>query len=481
MAQETFDVIVVGAGLSGIAAGYYLQTECPDREYMILEGRDAIGGTWDLFRYPGVRSDSDMFTLGYSFRPWTADKSIAEGDLILDYVRQTAHEFGIDEHIRFGHRVCGASWSSEAGHWTIDVERSDGERLQFSCQFLFMCTGYYKYDHGYTPDWRGMTDYQGDIVHPQQWSSDIDHAGKRVIVIGSGATAVTLVPALAERAAHVTMLQRSPSYVVSRPSEDKVAQVLHAVLPDSLAHRFSRWRAILGDLLLYHIARWFPQFTKNNIIKDIRAELGDDYDVETHFNPRYNPWDQRLCLVPDSDLFEAIKSGNVSVVTDHIDTFTEDGIQLQSGDTLTADMIVTATGLVMRIMDGVTLQVDGETIALGDTLAYKGMMYSNVPNLASAFGYTNASWTLKCELTCQYVCRLLNHMSANGYDKCVPQLQTGTGTEPIVNFTSGYIKRAMASLPQQGDQRPWRVYQNYVMDLMIMRYGQLDDGTMVFK
>lgn len=481
MTQEHLDVLVVGAGLSGIAAAYYLQTRCPRKTFAILEGRDAIGGTWDLFRYPGVRSDSDMFTLGYKFHPWKDPKAIADGPSILSYIRETAAEYGIDRKIRFGHRVCGASWSSEQAMWTVEVQH-EGKITQLTCNFLFMCTGYYDYDAGYLPDWDGMETFKGHIIHPQKWQHDVDYTDKRVVVIGSGATAVTLVPAMAEKAAHVTMLQRSPTYVVSMPAHDNVAGFLRRVLPGRMAYSIARWKSILMTMYFYYFSRWFPETVKRMIVRMVQQELGTDYDVEKHFTPDYNPWDQRLCLVPDSDLFKSIKSGKASVVTDHIETFTETGIRLRSGEELEADIVVTATGLVLTLMKGVQLVVDGEPVDFSKTLSYKGMMYSDIPNLASAFGYTNASWTLKCELTAEYVCRLLNYMDEHGYVQCTPRRQDAKITAvPVVNFTSGYVQRAIDSLPHQGSKRPWKLYQNYILDLFSLKLGSVKDSTMEFR
>lgn len=487
MTTEHVDVLIVGAGLSGVAAGYYLQSRRPTKQYVILEGRSEIGGTWDLFRYPGVRSDSDMYTLGYSFRPWEDTKAIADGPSILRYIRETAAHYGIDQRIRFGHQVRRATWSSAEGLWTVEAERQTDsapvkEIVQFTCDFLYMCTGYYDYASGYTPEWPGRERFAGRIVHPQEWPEDLEYAGKRVVVIGSGATAVTLVPALAQRAAHVTMLQRSPTYIVARPSEDALASWLQRRLPAPLAHRLTRWKSILFGMYFYRLARRRPDATKRAILRMAREQLGPDYDVETHFSPRYNPWDQRLCLVPDADLFAAIKAGAASVVTDEIETFTETGIRLRSGDELPADVIVTATGLTMRLMSGVQLVVDGAPVDIGKTLSYRGMMYSGVPNLASAFGYTNASWTLKCELIAQYVCRLLNYMDRHGYTQCRPQRpDSAIGEEPSVNLTSGYVRRALDTLPCQGEKKPWKSYQNYALDLMSLRFNALDDGTMEFS
>ena len=479
---EHFDVVVVGAGLSGIGAGYHLQTRCPGRTYVILEGRDCIGGTWDLFRYPGVRSDSDMFTLGYAFRPWTEAKAIAEGPSILKYVRDTARDYGIDRKVRFHTQVKRASWSSPDGRWMVEAEQGPArEPVRFSCNFLFMCSGYYRYEEGYTPQFPGTERFAGRIVHPQKWTDDIAYAGKRVVVIGSGATAVTLVPELAKSASHVTMLQRSPTYVVARPSEDPVANKLRRHLPSKIAYGITRWKNVLWGMYIYRRCKREPEHFKKLIIGGVREALGPDYDVETHFTPRYNPWDQRLCLVPDGDLFRSIREGRASVVTGHIATFTQCGIRLQSGEELPADLIVTATGLDLQPLGNLALSVDGRRIDPAKTMSYKGMMYSDVPNLASAFGYTNASWTLKCDLTCAYVCRLLNHMERKGYAQCTPRVtDPSVAPEPWVDFSSGYIQRAAPKFPKQGSKKPWRLYQNYALDIMTLRFGALEDGTMEY-
>ena len=484
---EHVDVLIVGAGISGIAAARYIQTRCPAKSYAIFEARGAIGGTWDLFRYPGVRSDSDMHTLGYSFRPWREAKAIADGPAILTYIRETAQQFGIDRKIRFGHRVRRATWSSDDGMWTVEAETlgddtgADTAIVRLTCNFLYMCSGYYDYAHGYTPDWPAVECFGGRIVHPQQWPDDLDYANKRVVVIGSGATAVTLVPALAERASHVTMLQRSPTYVVARPSEDAIANWLRGHLPAAMALPAARWKSVLLGMYFYRLARRRPEATKRAIVRMAREQLGPDFDVETHFSPRYNPWDQRLCLAADADLFAAIRAGRVSVVTDSIETFTKAGIRLRSGDELDADVIVTATGLVMRLMNGVRLEVDGVPVDLAKTMSYKGMMLSDVPNLAFALGYTNASWTLKCELIASYVCRLLSYMERRGYTSCTPRRRDPSLVEePAIDFTSGYVQRAIATLPRQGSRKPWKLYQNYALDLLSLRYGALNDGTMEF-
>ncbi|MEW5686205.1 MAG: NAD(P)/FAD-dependent oxidoreductase [Pseudomonadota bacterium] len=478
--SEHFDVLIVGAGLSGIGAGYHLKTACPDRSYVILEGRDAIGGTWDLFRYPGIRSDSDMYTLGYAFKPWTEAKAIADGPSILSYVRKTAAENGIDRHIRYNYMVKRVSWSTEAAAWTVEADVA-GQPVRFTCSFLFLCGGYYSYEGGYTPDFPGVDSFKGRLVHPQKWPKDLDYSGKKVVVIGSGATAVTLVPEMAKTAAHVTMLQRSPTYVVSRPAEDKMANWLRSVLPGKLAYDIVRWRNVLFGMYFFKMAREKPAAVKANILKMVREQLGPDYDVDKHFTPTYNPWDQRLCLVPDADMFQQIKAGRATVVTDHIDTFTETGIRLKSGETIEADVVVSATGLVLEVWNGVEVSVDGKRVDASQTLSYKGMMYEGVPNMASAFGYTNASWTLKCDLTCEYVCRILNHMKKTGQRQVTPVNTDPSVTfEPWLDFSSGYVQRAMAKFPKQGNKAPWRLDQNYAKDLMNLRYTKLEDGVLRF-
>lgn len=480
--MEHFDVLIVGAGLSGIGAACHLRQQCPQKSFAIFEGRAALGGTWDLFRYPGIRSDSDMYTLGYRFRPWQDAKAIADGPAILDYIRETAAEFDVDKEIRYNHRVRRASWSTDEAHWEVEAETGlERTLVRFTCNFLYLCTGYYDYENGYTPQWPGAERFRGQIVHPQKWPEDLDYAGKRVVVIGSGATAVTLVPALARRTWHVTMLQRSPSYIVARPAQDKIANWLRKHLPARAAYALTRWKNVLLGMFFYNLARQRPAVMKRLIARGVQQELGADYDLK-HFAPRYNPWDQRMCLVPDSDLFCALKDGRASVVTDHIETFTETGLQLKSGEQLEADIIVTATGLVLKLMSGLQLIVDGRQVELAQTMAYKGMMYSDVPNLAAAFGYTNASWTLKCDLTAENVCRLLNHMDRHGYAQCVPRVDDASvEQEPLLDFTSSYVQRALHTLPQQGSKTPWRLHQNYLKDLLLLRYGRVDDGAMEFK
>ena len=480
MPTKHFDVVIVGAGLSGIGAARHLQMRCPDRTFAILESRDNIGGTWDLFRYPGIRSDSDMYTLGYSFKPWEERKAIADGPSILKYVRDAARENDIERHIRFGHRVKSAVWSTADARWTLEIELGDAnDQAQISCNFLFMCAGYYRYDEGFTPDFPGMQDFAGLVVHPQKWTEDIAYAGKRVVVIGSGATAVTLVPELAKQAAHVIMLQRSPTYIVARPSEDAAANWMRRYLPGKLAYGLTRWKRVLLGMYIFQLCRRNPAKVKRLIQGGVRMALGPDYDVAKHFTPRYNPWDQRLCLAPDGDFFTAIKSGRASVVTDEIERFTETGIKLKSGEHLDADLIVTATGLNLQALGGLDLSVDGKPVDLAKTLNYKGLMFSGVPNLASSFGYTNASWTLKCDLTCEYVCRLLNYMKQHDIRQCTPRNADASITEePWVDFSSSYFARSLHLFPKQGSKAPWRLYQNYPRDIWLLRYGKVNDGVL---
>jgi monooxygenase len=481
MGIEHFDVLIVGAGLSGIGAGYHLQANCPNKRYAILEGRETSGGTWDLFRYPGVRSDSDMYTLGYSFRPWKEAKAIADGPNILNYVRQTASDYGIEQKIRYSHRVKAASWSSATARWSIEAEHLQ-ETRQFTCSFLLMCAGYYKYSEGYTPEFPGLANFKGQIVHPQKWDTTVDYTNKRVVVIGSGATAVTLVPELAKKASHVTMLQRSPTYVVSRPAVDPIADKLRRWLPAKLAYGLVRWKNVLYGMYIFKMCRKYPAKVKDVLLGQVRTEMGPSYDVEKHFTPRYNPWEQRMCLVPDSDLFKTLKSEAASVVTDQIATFTETGIKLVSGQELEADLIVTATGLNLEMLGGLAVSVDGRRVDFSKSMTYKGMMYSGVPNMASVFGYTNASWTLKADLTSQYVCRLIKHMDSTGSKFCTPHLRSGEVTAmPWVDFSSGYFQRAKDILPKQGSTHPWKLYQNYALDILALRFGSVKDSAMEFS
>jgi monooxygenase len=480
---EHFDVIVIGAGLSGIGAAVHLTRKCPDKSFVILEAREAIGGTWDLFRYPGIRSDSDMYTLGYAFKPWLGERAIADGPSILSYVRDTAREHGLEAKIRFGHRAVRASWSSAEAVWTLEVERGAGhEPVRLTCNFLHVCAGYYRYESGYTPEFAGMERFAGRVVHPQLWSPDIDYAGKRVVVIGSGATAMTLVPALSGEAAHVTMLQRSPTYIVSLPARDSFAVLARRILPAGLAYRLVRWKNVLLGMLFYFFARQYPALARRQMLRAVRPKLPPGYDFGQHFEPRYAVWDQRVCLVPDDDLFQAIERGRVSVVTEHVDTFTERGIRLRSGEELEADLIVTATGLELLFLGGLELIVDGQPVEPNRTMNYKGAMLSDVPNLACTFGYTNASWTLKADLVADYVCRVLRHMDAIGARQCTPRRNDeALGEEPWIDFKSGYVQRSLSRFPKQGSKRPWRLYQNYALDALTLRYGAVDDGTLEFR
>lgn len=471
-----FDVIIIGAGLSGIGAAHHLQEMCPDKSYAILEARNATGGTWDLFKYPGIRSDSDMYTLGYSFKPWKEAKAIADGPAILNYIRETAEEGGINQHIRFNNKVKKISWNDEESRWTVSTNTAI-----YTCNFIVSCCGYYNYDEGYTPDFAGSADFKGTIVHPQKWDTNLNYDNKKIIVIGSGATAVTLVPELAKKAAHVTMLQRSPSYVLSQPAEDKIANGLRKILPSKIAYSIARWKNITTGLAFYSACKKWPNFFKKLLMKGVKKEVGDDVDVHTHFNPPYNPWQQRLCLVPDNDLFESLKDGKANVVTDHIETFTEKGIKLVSGNELDADIIVTATGLKLLFLGGAEMEVNGNKINPPDLLCYRGMMFNDVPNLVVLVGYTNASWTLKCDLSCEYFCRLLKRMDKTNTAICYPKLNEQLETEPLIDFNSGYVLRALNEIPKQGKKRPWKVFQNYILDMFNFKYSSLNDDVMTFR
>ncbi len=485
MAMEHFDVLVIGAGLSGIGAGYRLQTECPDKSYAILEGRGSLGGTWDLFRYPGIRSDSDMFTLGYPFRPWNGAKSIADGPSILTYLTETAQVYGIDRHIKFNQRVVSAAWSSESATWTVEaqaVAQDAGavESVSYTCNFLYTCCGYYSYKGGFTPDFEGIDDFTGQIVHPQKWPDDLDYGGKRIVVIGSGATAVTLVPAIAQNAAHVTMLQRSPTYITALPSKDVLADKLRELLPDDVAHRVIRWKNVLLTLLFFQLSRRAPKMMRKVITDAAAKALPPNIDVDPHFVPTYNPWDQRMCLVPDGDFFKALRSGKADVVTDGIRRFTEGGILLESGAELDADIVVTATGLTLVAVGEMSITVDGKRINPSDTYTYRGYMLSGIPNFALCVGYTNASWTLRADLTSRSVCKLLNHMDSQGYVKAVPTVDESTiEARPLLGLNSGYIQRATGVLPRQGSRDPWNLRQNYVLDAFTTRFGDVNED-MVF-
>lgn len=474
------DIIVVGAGISGIAAAYNLQKSCPNKSFAILEGRSALGGTWDLFKYPGIRSDSDMHTLGFRFKPWIHKKSIADASSILEYLNETVDEYGIRDKIVFNQKVTAANWLSEKSLWELNVV-DEGQKISMTCNFLFLCGGYYSYDKPYMPKFPEQDRFEGQVVHPQFWDETIDCSDKKVVVIGSGATAVTLVPAIAKNAVHVTMLQRSPSYVVSAPGEDSWSQALNKIFPIRLTYFLIRWKNIFRTSLGFYLSRKYPERVKDRLINLVREELGNDYDVEKHFTPRYNPWDQRMCLVPDSDLFNSIKSGKASVVTDHINHFTENGILVKSGEHIEADIVVTATGIELNALNDIEVSVDSKKVELHDRLSYKGMMLSGVPNLAFSFGYVNASWTLRADLTCEYVCRLLNRMDRLGVDTCIPEEDpTAIVDDEYIDFSSGYVQRALDKLPKQGKKAPWRNYQNYLKDIFLVRIFSIKDSTLKF-
>ena len=490
MSTEYFDVVIVGAGLSGIGVAYHLQNNCPSKSYVILEGREAMGGTWDLFRYPGIRSDSDMYSYGYKFKPWRDVKKIADGASILEYLQETASENCLDRHIRYSHRVKKASWSSTFATWTIEIEN----REAIACNFLVMCSGYYSYENGYTPEFKGRDRFQGAIVHPQHWREDLDYNNKKVVIIGSGATAITLVPEMAKTANHVVMLQRSPTYIVSSPNEDKLANFLKKVLPEPIAYKIIRWKYIRLQQFFYNRARKRPQQVKEMLLDGVRQQLNQrsaagsadsNHHVETHFTPRYNPWEQRLCLVPNSDLFQALNSGKASVVTDSIETFTEKGILLKSGQELETDIIVTATGLNLLLLGGVEFVVDDQPVDFSETYIYKGLMYSDVPNMVSIFGYINASWTLRADLMAEYICRVINLMDKRGCRQCTPRLREEDHTmqaHPFIEeFSSNYLQRVMHLLPKQGDRAPWINPQNYRRDKKMLRHSAIEDGVLVFS
>jgi cation diffusion facilitator CzcD-associated flavoprotein CzcO len=481
MSQEYFDVLIIGAGLSGIGAAVHLQKDSPNKSYAILEGRDAIGGTWDLFRYPGIRSDSDMYTLGYNFKPWTNAKGIADGKDIREYICEAAKEHDIEKNIRFGHKVLTSSWSSETARWTIEVQLATGEIKHYQCNFVLCCTGYYNYDQGYEPKFAGSENFKGDIIHPQKWDENYDYAGKKVVVIGSGATAVTLVPAMTDKAEHVTMLQRSPSYVMSLPQDDPMVNGLRKLLPETWVYRITRTRNIAFASLMYNYCKKFPNASRRLIQKLVQKQVGEDFDMK-HFTPNYNPWDERLCAVPDGDMFKVLRQGKASVVTDHIDHFTESGIKLKSGEELAADIIITATGLDVQLFGKMELFVDGQPFDAHDKMVYRGVLLEDLPNAGMVFGYTNASWTLKADLITEWMCRLLNHMDATGKQIVMPHnFDSSVEHRPFVDMQSGYVQRAMDRAPQQGSKLPWKLYQNYALDLATLRFGKVNDDSLVFS
>jgi monooxygenase len=478
---EHFDVLIVGAGLSGIGAARHLKTHCPDKTYAILEGRDTVGGTWDLFRYPGIRSDSDMYTLGYNFKPWTEPQVIADGDRIRNYIQETASENDIKGHIRCGHKVLCADWQSSTATWALTVQKASGETVQMSCGWLMMCSGYYNYEEAFTPEFKGRDDFKGQIIHPQFWPEKLDYSGKRVVVIGSGATAITLIPSMTDKAQHVTMLQRTPSYVITVPQFDPMVRFLLKFLPEMTVYKLSRARNNFITQSIYKLSKKYPNFMRKLLLKQVKVQVGKDFDMK-HFTPPYNPWDQRLCAVPNGDLFRVLRKGKASVVTDHIDRFVDKGILLKSGQVLEADIIVTATGLNMRLFGGMAMSVDGKAIEMNQHISYKGLMFSDIPNLSNTFGYTNASWTLKADLIAEYVCRLLKHMDKTGTRIAVaerndPSVKTG----PLLDMSSNYVARAEHYLPKSADRAPWKLYQNYALDMDQLRNGALEDGVMAFS
>ena len=480
--SESIDVLIIGAGLSGIGGACHLRRNCPDRSFMILESREASGGTWDLFRYPGIRSDSDMYTFGYGFKPWSDKSSIADGHKILSYIREAAAEYDVEQHIRYQHKVVSASWSSTQSRWLVTAERGDtGEQVTISCQFIFSCSGYYDYDQGYTPEFAGIDKFKGQVIHAQHWPEQLDYQGKRVVVIGSGATAVTLVPAMSQDTASLVMLQRTPTYIASVPKEQPLAETLRKWLPDSWVFRLIRWKQVLFQIYLYQLSRRNPQGLRKYLLGLVRKEMGPDYDVDTHFTPDYNPWDQRLCGVPDGDLFAAIREKRAEVVTDHIDQFNKEGIHLKSGKQLDADIVVLATGLNLKFAGGVQYSVDGKVLDFAEHFIFRGMMFSGLPNMAFTVGYTNSSWTLKADLTGQYVSRLLNKMARHSYTTVTPRLTGEVEEMPLLDFDAGYVLRSRESFPKQGNRLPWKNYQNYIRDFIGLRLGRQNDDELEFR
>lgn len=482
MSAEHLDVLIIGAGLSGVGAAYHLMKHCPGKRFAILEGRAALGGTWDLFRYPGIRSDSDMFTLGYNFKPWTNPQAIADGPSIRRYIEEAAQENGIREKIRFQHNVLRADWCTERATWTLQVQRGDEpEIVTLSCQHLLMCTGYYRYEAGYTPVFKGREQFQGEFIHPQLWPANFDYSGKQVVVIGSGATAVTLVPALTDKAAHVTMLQRSPTYVVSLPENDPISVFLRRFLPETWVYRLARTRNVAMQMMFYSLARAWPNLMRKLLLGQAKRQLGPSFDMR-HFSPHYKPWDERVCVVPNGDLFEVLREGKASMVTEHIEGFTAKGIRLKSGQELPADVIISATGLELQLFGGMQVAVDGVPFDVAKSMGYRGIMLRDLPNTAVVMGYTNASWTLKADLSSEYFCRVINHMDAIGMRQCTPRDSARQIKKaPFLDLSSGYIQRAEGKIPSQGDRAPWKLYQNYLLDLALLRYGTLDDDYLQFS
>lgn len=479
---ERFDVVIIGAGLSGIGAACHLTRKTPSKSFVVLESRKEIGGTWDLFRYPGIRSDSDMHTLGYSFKPWKHEKSIADGSSILRYIHETAEEYDVQKNIRHGQKVEVVSWDSVKGVWTIILSKQGQNTTTISCSYIYSCTGYYRYDKGYMPEFSNLESFSGQIIHPQRWPDNFNYDGKTVVVIGSGATAITLVPAMAKSAKHVTMLQRSPTYVISSPSTDKLAAKIERFLPEKMAYMVTRWKNVIAQMILYRMSKRWPDYIRGKLIHWTKLQLGKDFDVDEHFSPQYKPWDQRLCLVPNGDLFKSLRKGSSSIVTDHIDQFYDKGIRLKSGKSLEADVVVTATGLELLALGGIKIEVDGKLVDIAETTQYKGMMLSDVPNLFFATGYTNASWTLKCDLTSEYVCRLINHLDKTNKNICVPRTKNSTLKQVMsIGLESGYVQRSIDKFPKEGIISPWKLHQNYFLDLIGLRFKSVKDDFMEFS
>lgn len=479
---ESVDVLIIGAGLSGIGSACQLRRNCPDRTFAIFESRTNIGGTWDLFRYPGIRSDSDMYTFSYGFKPWRDASSVADGAKIRRYIQETAAEYDVTRHIHYQHTVVSAHWSTAHKHWTVTALAGEsGEHITLTCQFIMSCSGYYDYDEGYTPDFAGTDQFHGPIVHPQHWPENLNYRDKRVVVIGSGATAITLVPTMARETASLVMLQRSPTYIADIPLEDPTAMRLRKWLPAAWASRLTRWKKVLYQIYVYRLSRKRPKVLRHFLLSEVRKQLGPNYDVKTHFTPNYNPWDQRLCAVPDGDLFEAVREERAVVVTDHIDRFNREGIQLKSGQQLDADIVIMATGLNLKFAGGVEYRVDNEKLDFTDRFIFRGMMFSDLPNMAFTVGYTNSSWTLKADLTASYVCRLLNKMTKRGYSTVTPRMIGSVGEEPLLDFSAGYVMRSRDQFPKQGDRLPWKNYQNYIKDFITLRLGGLKDKELEFR
>ena len=480
MTNQEHDVIIIGAGISGIGMAYWLKKKCPTKSFALLEGRSKIGGTWSLFKYPGVRSDSDMFTFGYRFKPWKEPQSLSSGDNILAYLEETVQENNIDEHILFNHKMLSANWSDESATWVLKVETPNGNE-QLQCKFLSICSGYYDYKEAHRPHFEGEEHFQGKTIIPQFWPKNLDYKDKEIVIIGSGATAVTLVPSLVEGGAkHVTMVQRSPTYIMNLPNRNQLFIFLKKYFPFLWAYRATRWMNILLQMTSFNLSKIFPKWMKKVLMKAAAKQLPEGYPVDKHFNPTYNPWDQRLCVVPDGDLFQVIKDGKASIATDEILNFTEHGVRLKSEETISADLIVLATGLKIQLLGGASISINGVPVNVNQSMIYKGMMVSSVPNLIYAFGYTNASWTLKVDLTANYLCKLLNHMDKKGYDVVVPEKEELSSDESFLNLNSGYIERAKDILPKQGSRRPWRVFQSYLLDMLATRFGSIPDNVLKF-